>query len=747
MPSGRSASILLSPCRTAVDSQLHPDKLAPLARFPEVILAVDADGPGDHLAARLARVLGPERCRRARFALEDGKDASDALRSGWVRQQFEDAFASAPSCEGIAAAAEDSAASPPDAEYAAPGAGIELSRRYQVIDGHISYVRTDRKGNEIVETLANFSAQVDEEITYDDGAETRREFRIGGSLADGQALPTARVAAADFTGLTWVTREWGIRAVVSAGQGTKDHLRTAIQHLSTPRRRRVFRHTGWVEIDGRAAFLYQGGAVGAENVEVDLQPPLDRFQLPPAVDDLPEAIGWSLRLLDCGPIEVTSPLLAAVYLSPVASILNPDVTVWLYGSSGSMKSTLSALAQQHFGDFDRKTLSATWTSTDNSLEHRLFVLKDVLSVIDDYAPQADPRAQRDLDRRVQRILRNVGNRASRGRLTAELTQRPDRPPRGFLLCNGELLPPGLSINARLVPAEVDRKNLDLAVITALQENGERLRHAMRGYIEWLLPQIDDLKSQLPRSREELRREMQRGAAHLRQPEATANLYLGIDLFLQFAESTGAIAPDAADELRTRAHSAFRSLAARQAQSLADIQPAEVFVETLSTLLMQGRVKLLDTFDSIPPTDSEMIGWRRGDVALVLPDAAYRRVAMFVREQGDHWAPAIRALHKELVERGYVLATPDGRDAGQWRVGPERKKKRGWLVRLAALGISPASSGAPAGLQGDSAPGAGFSAQKQLKFQDNDENTETLPPVPPLPDPEEVPWHQGWPGEH
>src|SRR5262249_30293878 len=148
---------------------------------------------------------------------------------------------------------------------------------------------------------------------------------------------------------------------------------------------------------------------------------------------------------------------------------------------------------------------------ENSLENRLFTLKDVLSVIDDYAPQADLRAQRELDRRVQRILRNVGNRAGRGRLTAELTQRPERPPRGFLLCNGEELPPGVSINARLVPVEVERSTLDLATITDLQARTTLLRQAMRGYIEWLQPQMPRLRTSLPSARDDIRREMQRGS--------------------------------------------------------------------------------------------------------------------------------------------------------------------------------------------------------------------------------------------
>jgi 5S rRNA maturation endonuclease (ribonuclease M5) len=701
-------------------SRLTPELLAPLGPFRHVVIATDADGPGDELAARLANALNPERCLRLRLDYErGGKDANDCLRAGWTREQFE---------ARLEAATPMTAAAP----VASTTAATELARRYQVIEGRTCYIRTDRKGNDLIETLANFSAFVEEEITFDDGAEVRREFRLAGKLADGEALSAARVSAAEFSSLTWVTREWGIRAVVSAGTGTKDHLRTAIQHLSTPKRRRVFRHTGWIEHEGRDVFLYQGGAVGAAGLEVDLPPPLDRFVLPSQVTDVREAVRTSLRLLDCAPLEVTAPLLASVYVAPVATILNPDVTVWLHGASGSMKSTLSALAQGHFGDFDRKTLSATWTSTENALENRLFILKDVLSVIDDYAPQADQRAQRELDRRVQRVLRNVGNRAGRGRLTAELTQRPERPPRGFLLCNGEELPPGVSINARLVPVEIERSTLDLTVITSLQERGALLREAMRGYLEWLQPRMPALRRSLALTRDEIRRDMQRGStAHLRQPEASANLFVGLDLALRFAEETGALDRPRADDLRARLRDALQGLARRHAQGLSEIQPAEVFVDVLSTLHTQGKVRLRDLVDDLPSGgEIEMIGWRKGDTALVIPEAAYRRVAMFVREAGDHWAPSLRELHKELVNRGYARATADGRDAGQWRVGPDRKKRRGWLMPLSAFGIGPGPQSASSGPHGPGGDGGSEDEGKQLEFQDERTGDPLLPPMPP-----------------
>jgi hypothetical protein len=547
------------------------------------------------------------------------------------------------------------------------------------------HLGVDRRGQTVTTALGNFVARIEEELTVDDGAELRREFRISGELSTGEVLPVARVAASEFATLGWILREWGARAVVFAGQGTR-HLRTALQTLSRPARRRVFRHTGWTEHEGRRVFLFHGGAVGATGIEVDLPPPLDRFRFPDSVVQGADAVRSSLALLDCGPREVTVPLLAAVYLAPLASILNPDTSVWLHGTSGSLKSTLSALAQAHFGAFDHKTLSASWSSTDNALLARLHVLKDVLSVIDDYAPQADSRAQKDLDRRVQRVLRDVGNRASRSRLDGDLNQRPDHPPRGFLVCNGEMLPPGHSINARLVHVEVDRKRLDIEAITVAQNTSHRLPHAMRAYVEWLSPRLGDLEWSLPALRGELRGTFRGSGLHLRQPEALSNLYVGIDVFLRFAVDIGAVTPCRADEIHAVAKRAFETLAFRQPERLGTLGPTDVFVGALTALLEQGAVALLDPRAAIPP-DMDVIGWQRGDIALLVPEAVCRRVAAFVKASGGHWEPSPRLLHRELVTRGCLVATPDGRNAGQWRVGSDRRKQRGWLLRLPTLGLA------------------------------------------------------------
>jgi len=109
------------------------------------------------------------------------------------------------------------------------------------------------------------------------------------------------------------------------------------------------------------------------------------------------------------------------------------------------------------------------------------------------------------------------------------------------------------------------------------------------------------------------------------------------------------------------------------------------------------------------------------------------VAMFVRDAGDHWAPSLRELHKELVVRGNAQTTPDGRDGGQWRVGLERKKKRGWLMPISVFGLQAASSG----LQSETTNGGSAEEHNQLESQGNEEEDTFLPPLPPSPEEEEA----------
>ena len=655
-------SVGLAPVVSVPDgsaTRLTDALLAPLARFRAVLLATDSDAPGDALAGRLAVALGADRCRRVKFADGDRplKDAGEALEAGWTQARFAAALA----------ASTVMSAEAPDATDAADSD----DNPYRIIDGMLYQIRRDRHGGQVLQRLANFSASIDEEITRDDGTESTSLFRISGRLAAGRNLSSIVVPACEYQGLGWLSR-WGHGPTVLAGSGKKDHVRVAIDLMSKPTRRSVYTHTGWRKIDGEWAFLFHGGAVGANGVSVALDPPLDRLVLPDSATDVRAAMRCSLRLVGCAPPEVALPLLGAIYAAPLSLILNPDFTTWLLGATGSFKSELATLAQRHFGEFERTRLPISWCATEAAIEHVLHAAKDTLCVIDDYAPQPDVQGQREQARRAERVLRNIGNRAGRSRMRPDLTQRPVRVPRGLVVSTGEDLPPSRSIVARLVVLEVDKDGIDLDELTALQKSGHRFPHAMRGCVEWLRREMDRLHDALPGEHAETRDQLATVGKHARQAGALATLWTGLDYMLRFAVEVGAIESAAADRQRDEAREALLLLGERQARHLAGIDPAQRFVEVLREELAQGTLALADRDSAEPRSrDREIIGYRDERYAYLLPEASRRRVSDALRTAGEAWDVSTHALHAALLKHGYVIAGPDKRPETQRRFGGTR----------------------------------------------------------------------------
>ena len=530
---------------------------------------------------------------------------------------------------------------------------------YFIQDGRLCWAKPTRDGA-IITPLCNFEAAVTEEVILDDGVDRTRTFAIQGTLNTGEPLPSVRIPASRFTGMGWVPEAWGVRAVVNAGFASREHLRAAIQILSPAApRKTVFVHTGWTEIDGEFAYLTASGAVGRSDLQVDLGPELRRYSLPNTPDNPIDAMRCSLKLLDIAPLTVTVPLFAAVYRAPLASILPVDLTVWLEGQTGSLKSTLAALFLSHYGDFDRQHLPGAWISTTNQLERRAFLLKDALFPIDDYAPSG--RDVKEMEVKAARLIRSQGNSSGRGRLKADLTERPTHPPRGLILSTGEQHPPGQSILARMVLVELERESIDLIGLTEAQKEKGRLPHAFAGYIRHLAARYRDLPGMVSKVFEQTRMTAISGDGHLRIPEAVAQLFLGLHLVMNYIEEIGACSPAQAADLRTKGWEALMHLGHSQSRLVSEERPVLRFLRVLSSLLTRGRHLLRHRIASLPEGESggaQHLGWYDDEHLYLDPEAAYTAVAIACRDSGEIFpTPAVR-LRKDLSLEGLSECDPD-----------------------------------------------------------------------------------------
>lgn len=566
--------------------------------------------------------------------------------------------------------------------------------------------------------LCNFKARIVREETRDDGAERTTVFTIEGTLSDGQALPAVNVSAEKYPAMNWVTTAWGTRAVVYAGQGTKDHLRVGIQLLSgeVPRRT-VYAHLGWRRIGGAWHYLHAGGAIGAGGVEADISVEpgdgrLSEYALPapPTGEKLRQAIRSSLSLLETGPATVTLPLLMTIYRAPLSEAVPADFTLFLAGPTGSQKSELTALAQAHYGaGFSGKNLPGNWAATANALEKMAFLAKDAVLTIDDFAPTGTLSDVQRLHADADRILRGQGNRSGRPRMRPDGSLRPEYYPRGLILSSGEDIPRGQSLRSRLFIVEVNRGEVVLDKLTSLQGAAARgvLAESMSGYLRWLVPQLDSLKVTLPARQHELRTQARASIAfaHDRTPDIVASLTLGWETFLRFALEVGAITEQQASDLRQDGWQALGEVAKSQAEHQESEEPTGRFLALLMAAVSSGTAHVADArTGQEPPQDparwgwskpadgfgihwqarGARVGWLDGEDLLLEPDSAFATVQKLARDQGTSLPITQRTLWKRMAQKGLLASREDSQSRNTIRRDIVGERKRVVHISMSPL---------------------------------------------------------------
>ena len=509
--------------------------------------------------------------------------------------------------------------------------------------------------------LANFTARITAEIRRDDGVDTTREFEIEARLG-GQTRRLV-IAAAQFASMKWVAEQLGARAVIAAGMGIKDQVREAIQLLSSKKmvERTVHIHTGWRKLDGGWAYLHGGGALGPRGavtgVETALPAALAPFSLPaaPTGAELRSAIRASLAVVDLAPDRVTVPTLGAVWRSILGAA---DFSVFIYGATGRFKTALAALLQQHFGaGFAAHRLPGSWTSTANFNEVLAFVAKDALFVIDDFRPGAAER--RRLEGEADRLLRAAANGAGRGRLKSDTSLRPAHPPRALLLATGEEKPSGESLIARMLLVEVTTGDIDPKRLSVCQHDaaGGRYAQAMAGYIQWLAPRLDQVRTEMSAVHARYREQAAHAGLHRRTPGIVADLFIGWQCFLDFAHEAEALTRREVEVYRTRLWSALIEVAHRQSEDQQEGNPVDRFLALLRTAISAGRAHIAAR-NGGRPGDPATRGWRSS-------------------------RPARNPARAEWLPRGVRVGWMDGRMTFCWTSTLLTALRRRWLLTALA----------------------------------------------------------------
>ncbi len=557
--------------------------------------------------------------------------------------------------------------------------------------------------------LSNFVALPVEQIVMDDGSSRQKiNLRIKGWSATGMPLSTVTIPVSQFDGMKWPLDEWGIYASISEGNGSTQKLRRIIQEAGVRSivHRVTYSHTGWRMIDGKLCFLHGGGAIGADDVHVQLDFGLEQYRLDGIREgeyaDMsreavrPIAQGATLRVMRAPGFRVGVPMIGFLFLSPLRYFLErrghrPSFIPYLCGTTGSGKTTYASLCMNHFGyDFSFEgSQPAGFDDSVAAMAQKLFILKDLPLFVDDYKRESEPQRMRNRRNLEETIIRMIGDGLRRSRMTSEMMSQTDRPARGLCVQTGEEVPavePSsvarlyvIDLKAGEVPVPNGRQ--DSKWQAKLQEMSELwklaregvLNESMRGYIEWLAAQGDELPVRLETLLEEYRIRATRDAngAHARVPSGVAYLMVGVRMMLDYMISPGSIfadEPEAANILMEQCWEAVLGNSEAQVRSMRSERPTQVFLTTMRELLQSKRCNVMKLGETKMIPLPGLIGYMDEHRYYIIPGEALAAVQKSLDAQDMPLAIGKTTLLRQLREEGLSVPGVGGETLQQIKRG-------------------------------------------------------------------------------
>ena len=571
-------------------------------------------------------------------------------------------------------------------------ANLEMSRQYADFGGAFHLLKFDRKGEAKPIRLCNFTAEIEREVVKNDGLTTSRHFKVSGRLETGEAMPTIDVPASEFDRLDWLPTSWGASAQITVGSRFKDHVVAAIKERSNPEILQLCQHTGWSQFNDELLYLTHTGGIGTKGLNLDasceLQGPLGDFSLPTPVDPRTLDLEGILEAFRDLQKDGTALVLLGAAMRAVLCHFHPATcSVYLQGTTGTFKSAAAGVLQGFWGSkFDGANLPANWSSTGNALEKTAFLAKDCLLVVDDFVARGTRQEVAYTHRNAERLLRAQGNQSGRSRMTAKAEIRNAFYPRGIVMCTGEDVPNGHSLQARLVIINVARGAIDTSVLSQLQKlaRSGHLATIMASFVQWLAAEAKANK--LTESIDmalECDHENIGSGGHARTQDNLANLLTGLRVFLDFAEDAGEMSSSKVQEFMDSATDAARSLGAMQASIDQEASDAQRFLELIRVAVSSGKAHIESKFGGEPENPRTLgwrkvetyggfrseamgsrIGWADKDAIYIDPGASLSIVKAIASSLDNHLGSSQLAIGKSLSEAGLLTQHEKGRNTAK-----------------------------------------------------------------------------------
>ncbi|KAB2459151.1 hypothetical protein F8160_00565 [Bacillus sp. CH126_4D] len=330
--------------------------------------------------------------------------------------------------------------------------------------------------------------------------------------------------------------------------------------------------------------------------------------------------------------------------------MEPKFTLWIYGETGSRKTTLANLFFNVFNQQLPPEIPANFKDTKTALEIKMFEYKDCVLLVDDYHPTDKLSEKKDMEDKAEFILRMYGDRIKKSRSNINLTKQREFMTRGLCAITAEDAISIQSNMARCISLPIDKDCVDLGKLTKFQKMPLMLPTAIHNFISWLTDYINKEKC-LPNLDLDAFREKYRNAdIHFRLIDSVWSLKYAYYLYLKYGVAIGKIEIEEAEERLEIAENIFISIIKSQYLEMKTENPLNMYLNTIQELIISNKMPLRKLGKE---SGSQQYGWYDDDYYYLIPGMTYNNVLTFWEKRNKVFPLTIKKLHDRLYQMGLI----------------------------------------------------------------------------------------------
>ncbi|ENQ3079539.1 hypothetical protein [Bacillus multifaciens] len=432
------------------------------------------------------------------------------------------------------------------------------------------------------------------------------KYIFEGVIKGEERLPRIEILTKNLNNKKWIENWNPFCKIYSKKQENFELILDLVYLLSKQANKSIeFDSIGWNVYNNKWVYLYSNGSYPStlEN-KLQTQTSVQGFDLlanPNLSEE--EAFKHTLEMLDLCDHKLTYSLLCFLLTSLLTTPLtqtkdlSTNFSLWIYGRSGTGKTSIAELFSKVFD----KTNMLRVDAFKNTIKKASLAYKDCVLILDDFGTSKNKNDESNTMAKVESIIRALSDKSNS--LDSEVV------PKGMVLFTGEkfidMNEKNHSTAARLIRVKMDNifnsteNNFEKERVEKFTKykNGLYLQTSIKNYLRWLAAKLNNnLLDDYHYDFVKLRRELD-VTVHARVVDSITHMIIAFNFYMTYGKEMGFITPEQYIEHCNKAREILMTVLIEQKKVV--LPPlVEQFIDVLKKLLIEEKIKVIDTMDPI-----------------------------------------------------------------------------------------------------------------------------------------------------